>query len=743
MMPINKKRTAAGMQGPWSSLLGQFKVIRDNLVSVGVSFNEQGEAVDKNNKRVIEGHVLFEKFKGSVADLPKIYKESGKSIEGIVVKYKELQKLQIEYATSKFIIDAESQKIALYNLEIEKGSINAINLKYIANRKITEQKVIQVNQQIARTKQLLVQGKNSKSLLEKINSLESKRTTIIETSIEKYSKIRQELEVINKLFDKKKSSIEIEIVSSESLIEVAKASINDTTEILSNRIAALYGLEESQLNNIMLSWNIANANIDRLDQIRKKSGALSSKQEAELEKSKNTISTTDIRTAKVIKDSLNREMALLKEKYTLQVATNELEKASNISAINFSILKRNNANITFHERLRFMKKEESLLLKNSKLDEKTLNNKINANNSDIIFLNKHANLDKDNLIRSKLLLDNRKLTTEHLQTQLQYDQKSLDISIEKHELMKENLSLGDSGFVDTVQKELDMMHISFRKNMQTDAKSVVRFIREPITSALDALTNGLLEGSKTVSQILMDTLKAGYDSIVDIIMTKVGDNFQDALLNWAKSSTSLSSLFGDTGVDKKLIVAESQLTVLGEIFAVISGMASSMGSSVATSSSGGSSWVGTIIKGVIGAYTGSAGSSSSLDSMSGTSGTYADAFDSFKFKNGGIMSSLGAMQVNTYKNGGVATSPQVSVFGEGRQNEAYVPLPDNRTIPVTLKGGQNNQTINININIEADGNTTEDSDSSNNTAKQLGALISGAVQNEMLQQSRPGGLLYK
>lgn len=64
--------------------------------------------------------------------------------------------------------------------------------------------------------------------------------------------------------------------------------------------------------------------------------------------------------------------------------------------------------------------------------------------------------------------------------------------------------------------------------------------------------------------------------------------------------------------------------------------------------------------------------------------------------NGNIMTSMGALPLNKYANGGIATSPQVSIFGEGRMNEAYVPLPDGRTIPVTMKGGGNGG-INVQI----------------------------------------------
>jgi hypothetical protein len=55
--------------------------------------------------------------------------------------------------------------------------------------------------------------------------------------------------------------------------------------------------------------------------------------------------------------------------------------------------------------------------------------------------------------------------------------------------------------------------------------------------------------------------------------------------------------------------------------------------------------------------------------------------------NGNIMTSSGPVALKKYANGGVATSPQLSVFGEGRMPEAYVPLPDGRSIPVKMKGG--------------------------------------------------------
>lgn len=64
-------------------------------------------------------------------------------------------------------------------------------------------------------------------------------------------------------------------------------------------------------------------------------------------------------------------------------------------------------------------------------------------------------------------------------------------------------------------------------------------------------------------------------------------------------------------------------------------------------------------------------------------------FSALGFAKGGVMkgSMLGSMPVKTYANGGIANSPQLAVFGEGPSKaEAFVPLPDGRTIPVTLMG---------------------------------------------------------
>lgn len=76
----------------------------------------------------------------------------------------------------------------------------------------------------------------------------------------------------------------------------------------------------------------------------------------------------------------------------------------------------------------------------------------------------------------------------------------------------------------------------------------------------------------------------------------------------------------------------------------------------------------------------------------GQAATWAASF----FADGGIMTSGGPVPLRKYAGGGIANSPQLAMFGEGAQPEAYVPLPDGRRIPVAMQGS-NGMTINQTI----------------------------------------------
>jgi tape measure domain-containing protein len=108
----------------------------------------------------------------------------------------------------------------------------------------------------------------------------------------------------------------------------------------------------------------------------------------------------------------------------------------------------------------------------------------------------------------------------------------------------------------------------------------------------------------------------------------------------------------------------------------------------------------------------------------------------FGFANGGIMTGDGPMPLRKYAAGGIANSPQLAMFGEGSMPEAYVPLPDGRRIPVAMKGGGGG--TNVTVNVDATGSQVQ---GNSGQGEQLGRAISQAVQNELVRQKRPGGLL--
>ena len=104
-------------------------------------------------------------------------------------------------------------------------------------------------------------------------------------------------------------------------------------------------------------------------------------------------------------------------------------------------------------------------------------------------------------------------------------------------------------------------------------------------------------------------------------------------------------------------------------------------------------------------------------------------------RDGGIMSKHG----RSYSGGGVASGPNSGYQAMLHGTEAVVPLPNNRSIPVEMKGKNNgpvNTTINVNM---ADGSSDTTSDAE--TGKQFAQAINMAVLEEIGKQQRPGGLL--
>lgn len=115
------------------------------------------------------------------------------------------------------------------------------------------------------------------------------------------------------------------------------------------------------------------------------------------------------------------------------------------------------------------------------------------------------------------------------------------------------------------------------------------------------------------------------------------------------------------------------------------------------------------------------------------------------FAAGGIMTPRGRLPLRRYASGGIATSPQLALFGEGAASEAYVPLPNGNAIPVQFSGRTGGHTINneYHFNIQMPPGATPET--SQQVARQFGRqmhdTISQMVDERIIAHLRIGGLL--
>lgn len=129
-----------------------------------------------------------------------------------------------------------------------------------------------------------------------------------------------------------------------------------------------------------------------------------------------------------------------------------------------------------------------------------------------------------------------------------------------------------------------------------------------------------------------------------------------------------------------------------------------MGGSSSGGSGGGFGGIfGSLFSGLGGLFGGGGGFAADASSFASIGG---DFLGGGFFADGGIMTSRGPLPLNRYAGGGVANSPQLAMFGEGRKPEAYVPLPDGRSIPVTMQGNGGSQ-LTQHIYVEAGANMSD------------------------------------
>lgn len=255
-------------------------------------------------------------------------------------------------------------------------------------------------------------------------------------------------------------------------------------------------------------------------------------------------------------------------------------------------------------------------------------------------------------------------------------------------------------------------------------------------------------GDKSIGQSAKET-SAGISQ-----MSTATENANSGLSGMVSSAwNSTKSFLGlgtATGNQTKAIGAN--ILTMNNLSSVASGLTAVFASMGASSTSSKGRWLNFGMSMVSAATSVWAGSIASGAGGSGGSGTTQANGQNIppipKFEKGGIMGPNGVIPLKTYSKGGIATSPQLALFGEGKDNEAYVPLPDGRSIPVTMTGnvggGGTIAPVAINISVNSDGSSsTSGSDADGKGWNDAAQRIKNIVLETITQEKRPGGSLNK
>jgi tape measure domain-containing protein len=216
-------------------------------------------------------------------------------------------------------------------------------------------------------------------------------------------------------------------------------------------------------------------------------------------------------------------------------------------------------------------------------------------------------------------------------------------------------------------------------------------------------------------QAIEGIFSRGFDKGIDAFVSMVveGKNALDALRDVAKSVAS------------DILKTFMQLAVANPIKNALFG--------TNYNSLGGGGGIGGILGGGFGqGFFGGGGYAGVTGSVN--VGSYA--MPTIGFANGGIMTPNGRKPLRSYAGGGIANSAQFAEFGEGRKPEAFVPLPDGRSIPVTMQGAQGQMPIHIH---EAPGVKADVSYGNKNGDPGIHVMLKAIARQALMEDITSGG----
>ena len=211
----------------------------------------------------------------------------------------------------------------------------------------------------------------------------------------------------------------------------------------------------------------------------------------------------------------------------------------------------------------------------------------------------------------------------------------------------------------------------------------------------------------------------------------VGTGEEGDPLAYARESFARLGNSADTASEKVKDAAETQVdstNIVSKAFSSLSDMASKASTSFMNMISGAFSTGGFFGTGGAGDLGGIVSGLGSLFSSGGGSAAAASSFDPIAqaAMSFAMMAKGGLASLNAYANGGITSEPELAIIGEGKNREAVVPLPDNRSIPVDL-GDSGGEVFAPVINVTLNGVPANEA-GINRSAQQLGATVSRVLQ---------------
>lgn len=553
------------------------------------------------------------------------------------------------------------------------------------------------------------------------------------------------LEATNVSLIKKRRDIEASILSNR--IRTAQSAIAETARLWKSEATGSANKEGLKLRGAAQSRTLAS-----LKKQREELTGIS--RELEIQKGLS---------ASILQDS-NEEVQVKKQQ--LSIAQVRLKASNRLGTSNSARLQ---AQTQVNKASIEAGKLEVLLLKQSIVEQTKLNalereleqRRQKGAQDSLTLQAKVAKANSDKLRLQLLELSNQELILYNLDKEFELQKKNASFSVfgsdnrAALQLFGIALTKESQKFTDNMSNDVDRMVSALTKTSDAFTNTLVDGFAGD-TSITDSIKEAFIAGAKSLHEQLKGFLKEDLKSATRKLFGELftATNEEKMLSLTERGTIAVEKLAaGDISGDPSQVQTNKKTTtmfttVTTKIKDIFGGLWSSMKSlfsglwsrlsdsfssifrimtsTSSMASSGGSGGIlGSLVSAAIGAFTGG-GISAGITSASG-----ATSF--------GLGDTSAFQGVEFFAKGGIATKP--SIAGEGALNEAVVPLPDGRTIPVSMTGGGGDISVVVNVDVGAGTSSTEVQGQQAEQYKTLGIMVSNAVKGEIIKQKRPGGLL--